>query len=240
MEVVDDYPSSVLAHARRQHRWVRGDWQILLWLFPWVPTRGGRLERNRLPLISRWKIFDNLRRSLLPPATVALLLAAWTVLPGSAGRLDGGRRAGPRLPGVSAAAARCSRGRGRSSRGACSCARNGTRSRRRSCAPDLQLTFMAYHAVEMLHAIGLTLVRLAVTQRRLLEWETAAAAAARAAGLAARNGARVFLAEMAASPILALARRACCVLLAASRRPARRRAACWSLWLAAPARRHAG
>ena len=46
VEVVDDYPSSVLAHARRQHRWVRGDWQILLWLFPVVPTRG-RLERNR-------------------------------------------------------------------------------------------------------------------------------------------------------------------------------------------------
>ena len=41
IEVVDDYPSSVLAHARRQHRWVRGDWQILLWLFPFVPTRDG-------------------------------------------------------------------------------------------------------------------------------------------------------------------------------------------------------
>ena len=63
VEVVDDYPSSVLAHARRQHRWVRGDWQILWWLFPCVPTRGG-LTRNRLPLISRWKILDNLRRSL--------------------------------------------------------------------------------------------------------------------------------------------------------------------------------
>src|SRR6201999_2146059 len=52
IEVVDDYPSSVLAHARRQHRWVRGDWQILWWLFPWAPTRSG-VERNRLPLISR-------------------------------------------------------------------------------------------------------------------------------------------------------------------------------------------
>ena len=39
VEVVDDYPSSVLAHAKRQHRWVRGDWQILWWLFPYVPTR---------------------------------------------------------------------------------------------------------------------------------------------------------------------------------------------------------
>ena len=83
VELVDDYPASVLAHARRQHRWVRGDWQILRWLFPWVRTRSGELERNRLPLISRWKILDNLRRSLVAPATVALLLAAWTVLPGN-------------------------------------------------------------------------------------------------------------------------------------------------------------
>ena len=82
IEVVDDYPASVLAHARRQHRWVRGDWQILWWLFPVVPTRSG-LRRNRLPLISRWKILDNLRRSLMAPATVALLLLAWTILPGS-------------------------------------------------------------------------------------------------------------------------------------------------------------
>src|SRR5437016_5912602 len=81
VEVVDDYPSSVLAHARRQHRWVRGDWQILGWLFPYVPTRAG-LMRNRLPLISRWKILDNLRRSLLSPATLALLVLGWTILPG--------------------------------------------------------------------------------------------------------------------------------------------------------------
>src|SRR5712691_6417664 len=61
VEVVDDYPSSVLAHARRQHRWVRGDWQILWWLLPFVPSPTG-LQRNRLPLMSRWKILDNLRR----------------------------------------------------------------------------------------------------------------------------------------------------------------------------------
>jgi cyclic beta-1,2-glucan synthetase len=82
VELVDEFPSTVLAHARRQHRWVRGDWQILQWLFPFVPTRRGGLEPNRLPLISRWKILDNLRRSLIPPATVVLLLLAWTVLPG--------------------------------------------------------------------------------------------------------------------------------------------------------------
>src|ERR1043165_4390707 len=83
VEVVDDYPSSVLAHARRQHRWVRGDWQILLWLFPWVPTRHG-VRRNRLPLISRWKILDNLRRSVMAPAMLTVLVLGWTILPGHA------------------------------------------------------------------------------------------------------------------------------------------------------------
>jgi len=51
VELVDEYPSSVLAHARRQNRWIRGDWQILLWLFPFVPTRHG-IKRNSFPLIS--------------------------------------------------------------------------------------------------------------------------------------------------------------------------------------------
>ena len=93
IELVDDYPASVLAHARRQHRWVRGDWQILRWLFPWVRNRAGELERNRLPLISRWKILDNLRRSLVPPATTALLLAG---LDGSARKARGVDRGGDR------------------------------------------------------------------------------------------------------------------------------------------------
>src|SRR5437773_6407034 len=82
IEVVDDFPSSVLTHARRQHRWVRGDWQVLFCLLPVVPTWHG-LERTRLPLISRWKVLDNLRRSLLAPALVAALASAWTWLPGS-------------------------------------------------------------------------------------------------------------------------------------------------------------
>jgi len=78
---VDDYPANVLAHARRQQRWVRGDWQILAWLFPVVPTPQG-FVKNRLPLISQWKILDNLRRSLVPPALLAFFGAAWTLLPG--------------------------------------------------------------------------------------------------------------------------------------------------------------
>jgi cyclic beta-1,2-glucan synthetase len=81
VELVDDYPSSVLSHARRQHRWVRGDWQILFWLFPFVPSRRG-LKRNTLPVIGRWKILDNLRRSLMAPMLLAMLVAGWIVLPG--------------------------------------------------------------------------------------------------------------------------------------------------------------
>ena len=97
VELVDEYPSSVLAHARRQHRWIRGDWQILFWLFPFVPSRRG-LKRNTLPLIGRWKILDNLRRSLVAPTLLALLVAGWTVLPGAALVLDdrGRRRQLPR------------------------------------------------------------------------------------------------------------------------------------------------
>ena len=67
----------------------------------------------------------------------------------------------------------------------------------------LSLTFLAYHAWETVHAIGLTLVRLAVTKRRLLEWETAAAATARAAGLVGRRGLFRFSVEMVASPFIA-------------------------------------
>jgi cyclic beta-1,2-glucan synthetase len=81
LELVDEYPASVLSHARRQHRWIRGDWQILYWLFPVVPSRRG-WKRNTLPLISRWKILDNLRRSLVAPSLVALAVGGWTVLPG--------------------------------------------------------------------------------------------------------------------------------------------------------------
>ena len=84
IELLDDYPSHYDSYASRQHRWTRGDWQIARWLFPWVRDAQNRSVRNRLPLISRWKILDNLRRSLVAPMMLLWLAAAWTVLPGSA------------------------------------------------------------------------------------------------------------------------------------------------------------
>ena len=83
IELLDDYPASYDAYAKRQHRWTRGDWQIFRWLFPTVPDAERRPTRNPLPLISRWKILDNLRRSLVAPTMFLWLLAAWTILPGS-------------------------------------------------------------------------------------------------------------------------------------------------------------
>jgi cyclic beta-1,2-glucan synthetase len=84
VELLDDFPSRYDTYAKRQHRWTRGDWQIIRWLFPFVPEAGGARSRNTLPLIARWKIMDNLRRSLLAPSMLLCLVAAWTVLPGSA------------------------------------------------------------------------------------------------------------------------------------------------------------
>src|SRR5216117_2015876 len=81
IELLDVFPSSYIAWWNRQHRWIRGDWQIIDWLKWRVPVSGDRIEPNPLSVFNRWKIFDNLRRSLVPPATVALLLAGWLFTP---------------------------------------------------------------------------------------------------------------------------------------------------------------
>ncbi|MEO8195087.1 MAG: glucoamylase family protein [Thermoanaerobaculia bacterium] len=202
VEVVDDYPANVLAHARRQHRWVRGDWQILAWLFPVVPTPEGWVK-NRLPLISQWKILDNLRRSLVAPALLTFFAAAWTVLPGNPLWWT---LAGLTLVGFPLLASLFQLLRPRPTD-------EPARVHLRGLAQDLStafgqalltLVFLPFHAWEMVHAITLTLVRLVFTQRRLLEWETAASQSVRAAG-ALRAGMRSFFVEMAASPLAALA-----------------------------------
>ena len=83
IELLDDYPASYEAYAKRAHRWARGDWQIIRWLFPRVPDGERRRVRNVLPLIARWKILDNLRRSLVAPSLFLWLVAACSFFPGS-------------------------------------------------------------------------------------------------------------------------------------------------------------
>jgi cyclic beta-1,2-glucan synthetase len=84
IEVIEDYPSHYSAYNRRKHRWLRGDWQITSWLFPHVPDETGRKVRNPISLVSQWKILDNLRRSLVEPATFLLFVLSWLTLPVSA------------------------------------------------------------------------------------------------------------------------------------------------------------
>ena len=80
VQLYEEYPSLYSADMSRRHRWIRGDWQIARWLLPGVPGPGGRRRKNPLSGLSRWKIFDNLRRSLVPFALTLLLLLGWTVL----------------------------------------------------------------------------------------------------------------------------------------------------------------
>jgi cyclic beta-1,2-glucan synthetase len=178
VHLVDDFPSHYLTWAARLHRWVRGDWQIAGWLRPTVRTADGGRAPNPLPLLSRWKIFDNLRRSLLAPSLVTLLALGWTMLPGSAitwtllcllvlafpAYLRFGETLNSRIRGVPIVQH----------------LRN-EQADLLATARQVLLTacLLVHQAWLMLDAIGRTLWRVAVTRARLLEWESASDAARR-------------------------------------------------------------
>lgn len=82
-ELFDDQPSDYTSYILRLHRWVRGDWQVAPWMLPRVPGADGKTTPNTLSWLNRWKLFDNLRRSLVSPALFLFLLLGWTMLPGS-------------------------------------------------------------------------------------------------------------------------------------------------------------
>jgi cellobiose phosphorylase len=81
VQLLEEYPSRYSADVSRRRRWIRGDWQLLRWLIPGVPGLNARFRKNPLSPLSRWKILDNLRRSLVSPALTLLALAGWTALP---------------------------------------------------------------------------------------------------------------------------------------------------------------
>ncbi len=74
VELTDGYPYKVTSYFSRLHRWVRGDWQLLPWLGRYVPNEAGEREPNPIPSVAKWKMFDNLRRSLSPVFTLLALL----------------------------------------------------------------------------------------------------------------------------------------------------------------------
>ena len=85
LTMVDGFPAQYQAYIARQRRWMRGDWQLLSYVLPFVrstASTGSKWMKNPLSAISRWKIYDNLRRSLLSPALLLLAMLAVAVLPG--------------------------------------------------------------------------------------------------------------------------------------------------------------
>ena len=84
VELFDDNPSNYIDDAKRHHRWTRGDWQIIGWLRNRVRNEHGDWVKNQVNTIGRWKIFDNLRRSVLSLACVVALLAGYAASVGSA------------------------------------------------------------------------------------------------------------------------------------------------------------
>lgn len=169
----EDYPPHYLVNMLRLHRWVRGDWQLLPWLFPTTPHLDGRVPTD-LALIDRWKLADNLRRSLLPPTLLLLLLGGWTVLPGSpwvwtlVGLLT------PAFSLVTSAVTGL--WQALTTTEAHPWQRFGHTLRNNALRWLLFLAFLPHESLLTLDAIGRTLVRLFIRRRKMLEWTTAARA----------------------------------------------------------------
>ncbi|HEX4006339.1 MAG TPA: glucoamylase family protein [Acidobacteriaceae bacterium] len=174
VEVIDDYPSHYSAYTRRKHRWVRGDWQIAQWMFVRVPDESGKFVRNPITTISRWKILDNLRRSLVEPATMVLLVAGWLGLPGGALYWTLVTLFLLFVPPIVQLVFGLGRAAASEQEGA---AREVVIGFQQSLATTLlTLTFLPHQTMMAIDAIVRALVRRFVTGQRLLEWETAAEA----------------------------------------------------------------
>jgi cyclic beta-1,2-glucan synthetase len=175
IEVVEEFPSRYDVAAARQHRWTRGDWQLLPWLLGRRDAARSGQRHAALPLVSAWKLLDNLRRSLSAPAIFIALVLGWTLplraaLPWTAfilatialpALLPVVAEIVPRRPGITA------------------------RSHLRALGTDFglavrqmifQIVFLAHQAWLMVDAIGRTLFRVYLSHRDLLEWITAAQA----------------------------------------------------------------
>ncbi len=222
----EDFPSRYNVDIDRRRRWIRGDWQITQWLLPRVPGSDARRIANPLSVLSQWKIFDNLRRSLVPAALLVIMLGGWLLvpacgglgallvlalvaLPGLLAHLLGALRRPADLPWsmhLRGVAASCGRQLGQI---------------------VLTVAFLPYDAFISLDAIGRAVVRSLVTHRRLLEWQTSSDAE-----LAKRADLAGFYATMWIVPAVALGAGLLLAVMPGSHLPPA--LPILGLWLAAP------
>jgi cyclic beta-1,2-glucan synthetase len=168
----EEHPSRYAGDVVRRHRWMRGDWQIARWLLPWVPGRSGRRVRNPISVLSRWKIFDNLRRCLVPVAMLAMLIISWLLSPALAAAAMLFLASVVAVPPFLVAASDLLRKPADLPLGMHLRATLDTL--RRSLAQGVMLyVFLPYEAFVSADAVVRTLVRMTWTKRRLLEWKTA-------------------------------------------------------------------
>jgi cyclic beta-1,2-glucan glucanotransferase len=172
VELVEDYPSHTSAYMRRKHRWVRGDWQIAQWMFSRVPDESGRQVANLISGISRWKILDNLRRSLVEPSIFALFVAGWLRLPGGSLYWTVATLLLFFFPAVAQFIFALLRGFADRRKGQVreSIAHFG----HAVLVALIRLVFLPYETLLAFDAIVRSLVRRFITGERLLEWEIAA------------------------------------------------------------------
>jgi len=175
IEVVEEFPSRYDAAAMRQHRWARGDWQLLPWIFGRGRSSNGNERAKAIPLIGRWKMMDNLRRTLSAPAAFLALIAGWTLPLAAAAVWTGFVLATFAVPTIlPALIGIVPRRLGLSQRRHWYAV--GTDFALSLSQVALLVTLLAHQAWLMTDAIVRTLFRLFVRQRRLLEWVTAAQA----------------------------------------------------------------
>jgi len=161
----EDYPPHYLVYLRRSRRWIRGDWQLLPWLLPRVPSVDKGSIPNNLSVIDRWKILDNLRRSLFAPTLLALYVAGWLWLPGSPLGWTLAGALAPAVPVLTGLVMGTIQAVKRRSWG------NFLHAFRNGVARwILALVFLLYETLLTLGGVATTLFRLFVTRKRLLQW----------------------------------------------------------------------
>jgi cellobiose phosphorylase len=168
VQLYEEYPSRYSEDVSRRYRWIRGDWQLAGWLRKRVPGPSGDREKNPLSTLSQWKIFDNLRRSVVPVALILLLLLGWMAL-SSPGFWTACAIGIILIPSLSAAIAELLHKPNDVMLGQHLDASLRAAGRRFAQA-TLTLATLPYEASLSLHAIARTVVRVLVTRKRLLEW----------------------------------------------------------------------